>query len=430
MSRVALVDVPIGRVVAIVVAIDAVAIAVVLSRYSFDPVLAESAEDVWNAAIARVHDHVRAIVEPTVSPELVRGEPRALAAFDEVIRSQDLHADAAGVMLGTLDGVVVYSLESDAVGQQFALPTHVRDSLRDGASSATLGALAARADAQIAVGQLSPTIDVFSPVRGPNGESLVWCEQLWLQDVASASGGPRVRVAVGGAMLLAAQALLVATMFIWREQRRRQRGWLMQVTSELNLAERRRFAADLHNGPLQDLTGIVLELDRPESGEGSTMVAGRTDLAVRLRGAMASLRNAMSEIYPSEHAIADVPAAIGACLERTDPRVTQRLVIDPLAVVRPEFRWLTIQVTKEALWNAVVHGRADSVTVGLYRDGDHVVLIVHDDGAGFAPDRTRSLRGDHLGLTLLDDMATAAGATLAIDSAPGAGTTVRLELPQ
>ena len=429
MSRDVLVDVPIRRVVAVVAAIDALAVAVFLSRYSFEPALAGSAEEAWNTAVAGVRERVRSIVEPTISSELLRGERWALAAFDQVVRSHELHVDAAGLMLGTIDGVVLYSLDHDAVGQQFALPTHVSDSVRDGSPSAAIGTLPVSANPHVASGQPSPSLEVFSPVRGPNGESLVWCEQLRLEDVTTTSGGPPVRVAVGGAMLLAAQGVLVTTLFIWREQSRRQRGWLMQVTSELNLAERRRFAADLHNGALQDLTGIVLELDRPGTGDGATLVAGRTDLGVRLRTAMASLRTAMSEIYPSEHAVADVPAAIGACMERLDPRVTRRLVIDPHAVVRPEFRWLTIKVTQEALWNAVVHGRADSVTVGLYRDGDHVVLIVHDDGVGFVPDLTSPSRGDHLGLTLLDDMATAAGSTLAIDSAPGAGTTVRLELP-
>ncbi|HSP27870.1 MAG TPA: ATP-binding protein, partial [Ilumatobacteraceae bacterium] len=212
------------------------------------------------------------------------------------------------------------------------------------------------------------------------------------------------------------------------EQERRQRGWLTQRTSELNLAERRRFAADLHHGALQDLTGMVLDLDRPAPGGESTGVADRTEIAVRLRQAIGSLRTAMSAIYPSEQAVADVPTAISACLDRMDPHLARHLAIDPLAVVRPEYRWLTIRVAQEAVWNVVVHARADSVTVGVRREGHHVVLTVQDDGIGFDPELTRS-QPDHMGLALLADMAAAAGATLTVASAPGAGTTVRLEIP-
>ncbi|HSP29984.1 MAG TPA: ATP-binding protein [Ilumatobacteraceae bacterium] len=408
-------------------AIDAVAIALILSRYPFEPNLADSAEEVWSTAIAIVSEHVRVVVEPTITPELLRGERLALDAFDEMIRSQGLHVDAAGVMLGTMDGVVVYSLDHDTVGHQFVLPAHVRDSVGDGASSATFGSLLGRADSQITGGPL-PTIEVVSAARGPDGESLVWQENLRWDDVPISTSNPRVRVAVGGALLLMAQGVLVGTLFHRREQERRQRGWLTQRTSELNLAERRRFAADLHNGALQDLTGMVLDLDRPAPGGESTGVADRTEIAVRLRQAIGSLRTAMSAIYPSEQAVADVPTAISACLDRMDPHLTRHLAIDPLAVVRPEYRWLTIRVAQEAVWNVVVHARADAVTVGLRREGHHVVLTVQDDGIGFDPELTRS-QPDHMGLALLADMAAAAGAALTVASAPGAGTTVRLEVP-
>jgi signal transduction histidine kinase len=59
------------------------------------------------------------------------------------------------------------------------------------------------------------------------------------------------------------------------------------------------------------------------------------------------------------------------------------------------------------------------------------VLEVADDGVGFdvAPAAARSREG-HLGLRLLADRAAAAGATLTVRTAPGAGTTLRLEVPR
>ncbi|HEU4703629.1 MAG TPA: ATP-binding protein, partial [Conexibacter sp.] len=57
-------------------------------------------------------------------------------------------------------------------------------------------------------------------------------------------------------------------------------------------------------------------------------------------------------------------------------------------------------------------------------------LVVHDDGRGFAPgDRTRAEHAGHVGLRLLEGLAAQAGGALTVDSAPGAGTTVTLEVP-
>jgi signal transduction histidine kinase len=56
-----------------------------------------------------------------------------------------------------------------------------------------------------------------------------------------------------------------------------------------------------------------------------------------------------------------------------------------------------------------------------------VELTVRDDGAGFAPEADGA-RSRSLGLTTMAERAKAAGGTLTIDSAPGAGTRVRLEV--
>ena len=57
-------------------------------------------------------------------------------------------------------------------------------------------------------------------------------------------------------------------------------------------------------------------------------------------------------------------------------------------------------------------------------------LTVRDDGDGFAPEaRERRGADGHLGLTLLEGIVAQADGTLAVRSAPGAGTTVELELP-
>ncbi len=68
--------------------------------------------------------------------------------------------------------------------------------------------------------------------------------------------------------------------------------------------------------------------------------------------------------------------------------------------------------------------------MGVHASGDRLVLSVRDDGRGFTPaDVDRSGGEGHMGLSLLGSLADEAGGVLKIDSEPGRGTTVRLEVP-
>jgi signal transduction histidine kinase len=82
-----------------------------------------------------------------------------------------------------------------------------------------------------------------------------------------------------------------------------------------------------------------------------------------------------------------------------------------------------VRITREAVSNAIRHGRADRVRL-LLTDGDEGrQLLVQDDGVGFDP----SAVGCHAtgyGLTSMSDRASSLHGSLAIDSAPGRGTTV------
>lgn len=93
----------------------------------------------------------------------------------------------------------------------------------------------------------------------------------------------------------------------------------------------------------------------------------------------------------------------------------------PAAVEIALFR--TVQ---EAVTNAVRHARASRVDVLLERRGDRVMVMVEDDGVGFEPDRVQS--GEHFGLLGLRERAEALDGTLTVETAPGAGTTVVMEV--
>ena len=85
------------------------------------------------------------------------------------------------------------------------------------------------------------------------------------------------------------------------------------------------------------------------------------------------------------------------------------------------------RIAQEALHNALRHARAELVAVRLEENGEELWLSVSDDGVGFDPSAA-ALRSRRLGLTSMEERARELGGRLEIESVPGAGTSVRLEV--
>lgn len=196
--------------------------------------------------------------------------------------------------------------------------------------------------------------------------------------------------------------------------------------------ERNRLARELHDSVTQTMLSAAITADAaltlvdrdPERArEQVASVAGLVrDALAELRGLVFELRPAALEqdgLAPAirKHAevlerVYGVRVAVDAeCDRQLDPPVEQALY----------------RIAQEALGNAVRHAGAEVVSIRLaVRDGT-LELSVEDDGRGFEPAAARA-RSGRLGLTSMVERAAQLGGSLVIDSAPGRGTTVRLEL--
>ena len=240
--------------------------------------------------------------------------------------------------------------------------------------------------------------------------------------------------ALGGLALLQ----LVQIPFAWSLARRlqtQQRGQqvLLQHAVDASGAERRRIAADLHDGVVQDLTGLTYALDAARLGgsdsERDTDLIRRT--AAQLRRTTGDLRTLLVDIYPPDLAQVGLPAALDELVGRLENAgMHVQLDVSDVAELPVEVAGVLFRSAQEILRNVAAHSRAESVQVTATSNGAEATLTVQDDGRGFSDDdRSGRVASGHVGLRSLGDLVEASGGRLSVRSAPGQGTRVDVVVP-
>ncbi len=374
------------------------------------------------------------IVEPTVAPGLLHGEPRAIAAVDRIVQERVLGERVVRVKLWARDGRIVYSDEPRLIGARFPLDAEKLDVLRSGATNASLSDLSGPEN-RYERGQ-GDLYEVYLPIRAPDGTPLLF--ETYQRRSAVASTGRRIWMPFAALMLGSLVLLWVVQVpLAWRLDRRLRRSQaereaLLVRAVEASDDERRRIAADLHDGPVQDLAGISYSLsaaaqteDSPEARETLHQAAAGT------RDSMRRLRSLLVEIHPPNLRASGLEAALADLLAPLQARGAETsLRVDPSLGLDEEAERIVYRAAAEALRNVERHAAANRVAVAVEERGEGVRLMVTDDGVGFGPgDRERRREEGHVGLSLLEELAERAGGRLAVRSAPGAGTTFELELP-
>ena len=209
---------------------------------------------------------------------------------------------------------------------------------------------------------------------------------------------------------------------------------LYERSRELSIVEERnRIARELHDAVTQKLFSLRLTADAAATlvDRDPAAAAAQLETVRRLAAdAAGELRSIVDGLRPVDLSGDGLDVALRKQAELLDRvhTATVRFTGSPvprLTAAREEAVYRTAQ---EALHNALRHGAPSSVAVELRAEGGRVVLRVDDDGSGFdtaAP----ALAARKLGLTSMRERASAVGGTLKITSAPGAGTSVRLEVP-
>jgi signal transduction histidine kinase len=190
--------------------------------------------------------------------------------------------------------------------------------------------------------------------------------------------------------------------------------------------ERRRLARELHDETGQALTSILLGLRALEEANSDVEVDDLRELVV---ATLQDVRRLAVQLRPKalddfglvpalERLVQTFSESSGISVELEAQIGEERLPTDVETTV--------YRIVQEALTNVVKHAEASRVSILLVRRDATVTAVVEDDGRGFDPE---SAGDDSLGLEGMRERVELHEGRLTVETAPGAGTTLRVEVP-
>ena len=218
-------------------------------------------------------------------------------------------------------------------------------------------------------------------------------------------------------------------------------------------AERKRIAGELHDGLGQNLLVIknlaLFGLARQNTQHVAQSQLG--EISTTVSEAIEEVRTIARNLRPYELDRLGLTLAVESIMTRIAGSSTMKFTshIDPIDnIFSHEAEINLYRIVQEAVNNVVKHSEATAVSITIKRDGSQVVLTIRDNGKGFAPDTERGpvatwsrgaiqyesggdlmrLRNRGFGLTGMIERVAMLNGKLSMQSSPGQGTTIRVEL--
>lgn len=191
-------------------------------------------------------------------------------------------------------------------------------------------------------------------------------------------------------------------------------------------SERQRLAGELHDEIGQTLTAAAIQIEHA-ADIGHDSPADLRRIADSVRGSLDEVRRIARELRPE--ALDDlglINALISLCsrlASQADLRIERQL--EKLPPIPSGLELVIYRVAQESLTNVVRHAQASEATLSLAASGQTAILSIVDNGRGLPAD----LPAHTAGISGMRERARLVHGKLEIDSKPGAGTSVRLELP-
>lgn len=211
---------------------------------------------------------------------------------------------------------------------------------------------------------------------------------------------------------------------------------LLHRSLELHERDRQLLAFEIHDGIVQDMSGVVMLLE--SAGRQATFATPAAqelfDRAVRTqRESVAEARRLIRGLIP---VVLDQAGFVASLQKLTQRFTTEQGIQVALRTtvsathLAPAFEMIILRIVQEALNNVWRHSGALQAEVVVEQrgqpHGDELLLTISDTGSGFDPAQVKTTR---YGLTGMKERARLLGGGTQIESSPGQGTTLRVTLP-
>lgn len=214
------------------------------------------------------------------------------------------------------------------------------------------------------------------------------------------------------------------------------RFYLQEITTAQE-EERKRIARELHDDTLQALFAINRQVDnfiRSNSNLPAASAALLSDLGEQIRSVLKGLRNFGQDLRPPMLDDLGLLATLRWLLGQTQGRsgiATNLEVVGNERRFSPNIELTIFRIVQEALRNVEKHSSASKVEISIRFDEERTIATVSDNGMGFDVEDTvdGASRSGKLGLVGIQERARLIGGHLAIESAPGKGTSVSVDAP-
>lgn len=223
------------------------------------------------------------------------------------------------------------------------------------------------------------------------------------------------------------------------EQKQVQAKLIAQKQALAMLQERERLARDLHDTLGQVLGYASMQVDAAaklsRDGQGENAARQLDRLGGMIRGAHAEVRDYIMNLRTTPALHRPFFTAVQQYLEgfTSNYDIQTDLTVGSSwndTTFSPDTQMQIFRIVQEALTNVRKHGKAHHVQVKFEAEDGRVFVTIRDDGHGFLKNNLDMVYGQHFGLQFMQERAGQLGGTLQIQSTPGEGTEVVLEVPE
>ncbi|MFP3854760.1 MAG: HAMP domain-containing protein, partial [Anaerolineales bacterium] len=197
--------------------------------------------------------------------------------------------------------------------------------------------------------------------------------------------------------------------------------------------ERARISSELHDGTGQELTSLLLRLKLLENMGSDEKLRGKVEeLCTDLSGSIERLRELSHELRPPDlEQLGLGPSLRNLAEDMFDGQGIHCAVECALhnEIAPEEVQISFYRIAQEALTNIIKHAGAEAVLISCEREEHWARLRIVDNGVGFDPDEVMNDGRSHLGLASIQERAERLGGSLVVETAPGAGTNLKVEIP-